>query len=45
MKKIEISEAGGSDAVKVRTVAVPSVAASEVLIRAEAAGVNRPDVT
>ena len=44
MKEIEIAEAGGPDVLRVKSVGLPSVAADEVLIRVEAAGVNRPDV-
>ena len=44
MKEIEIAEPGGPDVLRVRSVPVPSVAGDEVLIRVEAAGVNRPDV-
>src|SRR5882762_8965905 len=44
MREVEIAEAGGPDVLRVRRVAVPSVAADEVLIRVETAGVNRPDV-
>ncbi|QHQ33781.1 NAD(P)H-quinone oxidoreductase [Algicella marina] len=43
MRVIEISEAGGPEVLKPATRAVPRPSAGEVLIKLEAAGVNRPD--
>jgi len=43
MNCIEITEPGGPDVLKPTTRPVPSPAKGEVLIRIEAAGVNRPD--
>jgi len=44
MAAIEITEPGGPDVLKPATVPVPEPGPGEVLIRVEAAGVNRPDV-
>lgn len=44
MKAIEITEPGGPDVLKLVERNVPTPEASEVLIRIEAAGVNRPDI-
>lgn len=44
MRAIEIAEPGGPGVLTVTERATPSPAAGEVLIRIEAAGVNRPDV-
>jgi putative PIG3 family NAD(P)H quinone oxidoreductase len=45
MKVVEISKPGGPDVLRVAERAVPQPRAGEVLIRVEAAGVNRPDVS
>jgi NADPH:quinone reductase len=44
MKAIEISEAGGPDVLRLTERPDPVQGAGEVVIRVEAAGVNRPDV-
>lgn len=44
MAAIEIAEPGGPEVLKPVTIPVPEPGPSEVLIRVEAAGVNRPDV-
>lgn len=44
MTEVVITEPGGPDVLQPRTVAVPTPRAEEVLVRVEAAGVNRPDV-
>lgn len=44
MKAIEITEPGGPDVLKLVERNIPTPEASEVLIRIEAAGVNRPDI-
>ena len=44
MTAIDITEPGGPDALVPVTMAVPTPAAGEVLIKVEAAGINRPDV-
>ena len=44
MTAIEIAEPGGPDVLRATTRPVPQPGASEVLVRVEAAGVNRPDV-
>jgi len=44
MKAIEISAPGGPDALRMTDRPLPSPSAAQVLIRVEAAGVNRPDV-
>ena len=44
MIQIEITEPGGPEALRPRDVAQPHPAPGEVLIRVDAAGVNRPDV-
>ncbi len=44
MPAIEIAEPGGPDVLKPVTVRVPEPGPGEVLIRIEAAGINRPDV-
>ena len=44
MKHITILEPGGPDVLVVQTSEVPKLSENEVLIRVEAAGVNRPDV-
>jgi len=44
MRVIEIAEPGGPDVLTLTERATPAPAANEVLIRIEAAGVNRPDV-
>jgi len=44
MRAIRIEEAGGPDVLCVASVPVPVPLESEVLVRVEAAGVNRPDV-
>ncbi len=43
MRAIEISEAGGPDVLRPTTRPVPEPASGEILIKIEAAGVNRPD--
>jgi NADPH2:quinone reductase len=44
MTQIQADGAGGPEVLKLATGPVPTAAAGEVLIRVEAAGVNRPDV-
>lgn len=44
MTLIEITEPGGPEILQPRQTAVPSPGAGEVLIKVQAAGVNRPDV-
>jgi putative PIG3 family NAD(P)H quinone oxidoreductase len=44
MKAIEISQPGGPDVLRAVERPVPSPGAGEVLVRVEAAGVNRPDI-
>lgn len=44
MTRIAITEPGGPDVLQPRTVPVPTPADDEVLVRVQAAGVNRPDV-
>ena len=44
MKAVEISEPGGPDVLKIGQRNVPTSEEGEVLIKIEAAGVNRPDV-
>ena len=44
MNCIEIPEPGGPEALKTTSRSVPTPAPSEVLIRVEVAGINRPDV-
>ncbi len=44
MQVIEISQSGGPEVLRLTERHVPSPAAGEVLIRVQAAGVNRPDV-
>lgn len=44
MTAIEISEPGGPEVLKPISLSVPEPAAGEVLIKVEAAGVNRPDL-
>ena len=44
MRAVEISEPGGPDVLKVVERPIPTPAAGEVLIKVEAAGVNRPDI-
>lgn len=44
MRAVEISEPGGPEVLKATTRPVPAPGPGEVLIRVEAAGVNRPDV-
>src|SRR5215510_8931688 len=44
MKVVEISAPGGPEVLRVATQPVPQPKAGEVLIKVEAAGVNRPDV-
>jgi NADPH:quinone reductase len=44
MSYIEIDGAGGPDVLQLRRGERPRIAAEEVLIRVEAAGVNRPDI-
>jgi NADPH2:quinone reductase len=44
MRIIEISEHGGPDVLKMGSRSVPTAEEGEVLIKIEAAGVNRPDV-
>lgn len=44
MKAIEISQSGGPEVLRLTERPVPQPAAGEVLIRVQAAGVNRPDV-
>ncbi|WP_207922122.1 NAD(P)H-quinone oxidoreductase [Saccharopolyspora terrae] len=44
MTEIVISRPGGPDVLQPRTVAVPTPRDREILVRVEAAGVNRPDV-
>jgi NADPH2:quinone reductase len=44
MTAIEIREPGGPDVLRPVRMAVPDAGASELLIKVEAAGVNRPDV-
>ncbi len=44
MTAIDITEPGGPDALVPVTMAVPTPKAGEVLIKVEAAGINRPDV-
>ena len=44
MKYIQIEKHGGPDVLKLNSQAVPDPGPDEVLIRVEAAGVNRPDI-
>lgn len=44
MKCVEISEAGGPEVLKIVSRPCPDLAAGEVMIKVQAAGVNRPDV-
>jgi NADPH:quinone reductase len=44
MRAVEITEPGGPEVLKAATRPVPAPGPGEVLIRVEAAGVNRPDV-
>jgi len=44
MKCVEISEPGGPEVLKVVERSIPNLIEGEVLIKVEAAGVNRPDV-
>lgn len=44
MKAITIQQPGGPDMLQLRQQARPQPAAHEVLLRVQAAGVNRPDV-
>jgi len=44
MRAIGISEPGGPDVLALQHVPIPEPAANEVLIKVEAAGVNRPDL-
>ena len=44
MRAVEISEPGGPDVLRVVERPIPAPAAGEVLIKVEAAGVNRPDI-
>ena len=44
MKAIEIAEPGGPEVLKLTERPTPTINANEVLIKVEAAGVNRPDV-
>lgn len=43
MRAVEISKAGGPDVLRLTTRPVPQVAFDDILIKVEAAGVNRPD--
>ena len=45
MRAVEITEFGAPEVLKIATRPVPQPRAGEVLIRVEAAGVNRPDVS
>ena len=44
MRAVEISEPGGPDVLRIVERPIPTPAAGEVLIKVEAAGVNRPDI-
>jgi len=44
MEAVAITQPGGPDVLKPTTIAVPQPGAGEILIKVEAAGVNRPDV-
>ena len=44
MRAVEITEFGGPDVLKLTTRPIPKPGAEEVLIRVDAAGVNRPEV-
>jgi NADPH2:quinone reductase len=44
MRAVEITQPGGPDVLKIGTRPVPQLTPGEVLIKVEAAGVNRPDV-
>jgi putative PIG3 family NAD(P)H quinone oxidoreductase len=44
MRAIEIAQPGGPDVLRLVDRPVPTAAAGEVLVRVEAAGVNRPDI-
>ena len=44
MRAIQITQPGGPDVLKMREVPTPVPASGQVLIRVQAAGVNRPDV-
>ncbi len=44
MQYIDISEYGGPEVMAVKTGPIPEPKAGELLIRVEAAGVNRPDI-
>ncbi|MBM3770516.1 MAG: NAD(P)H-quinone oxidoreductase [Acidimicrobiia bacterium] len=44
MKAVEITKPGGPDVLKLTDRPLPSLASAEILIKVEAAGVNRPDV-
>ena len=43
MKAVAIREPGGPDVLELREIGTPEPGQGEILIRVEAAGVNRPD--
>ena len=43
MRAVEITESGGPEVLRITSTAVPDIADDEVLIKVQAAGVNRPD--
>src|SRR3954468_15904263 len=45
MRYVAVSGAGGPEVMSIGTTAVPRPADDEVLVRVQAAGVNRPDVS
>lgn len=44
MRRVEITAPGGPEVLQVREAAVPQPASGELLVRVQAAGINRPDV-
>jgi NADPH:quinone reductase len=44
MRQVDFAEPGGADVLRIVTAAVPTPRSNEVLIRVQAAGVNRPDL-
>lgn len=44
MNEIEVTEPGGPEVLKIRKSPVPQPHAGEILVKVEAAGVNRPDI-
>ena len=44
MNEVEITVPGGPDVLKIRKAPIPRLGAGQILVKVEAAGVNRPDV-